>query len=111
MDIEDGQVLIGANILLLLSLLKRKVVPRLKKLRLLVRKVLRKREFFASKAIEQTIVFSNFFHKLFRVDFTFHLVETHARVKVDKQLVVVASCRLQFFTLGKHSIMGLISIA
>ena len=67
-------------------------------------------EFFA-KAFEQTIVFSNFFHKLFRVNFTFHLVKTHASVKNDKQLVVMVSCRLQCCTLGKHSIMGHIPIA
>ena len=67
-------------------------------------------EFFA-KAFEQTIVFFNFFHKLFRVNFTFHLVKTHASVKNDKQLVVMVSCRLQCCTLGKHSIMGHIPIA
>ena len=55
-------------------------------------------EFFA-KAFEQTIVFSNFFHKLFRVNFTFHLVKTHASVKNYKQLVVMVSCRLQCCTL------------
>ena len=51
MDTEDAELLTGANILLLLSLLKRKIVARIKKKRrFLVRKVLRKREFFA-KAI------------------------------------------------------------
>ena len=67
-------------------------------------------EFF-TKAIEQTIVFSYFFHELFRINFTFHLAKAHTRVKSDRQLVVMVSCRLKCCTLGNHSIMGHIPIA
>lgn len=76
MDAEDAQLLIGVNILLLLPLLKRIIAARSNKCQgnaenvayfgpsiNLLELVF---EFFA-KAIEQTIVFSNFFHKLFRV--------------------------------------------
>ena len=67
-------------------------------------------EFF-TKAIEQTIVFSYFFHELFRINFTFHLAIACTRVKGDRQLVVVVSCCLQCCTLGNHSLQSYVNQA
>lgn len=82
MDAEDSGLLIGVDILLLSSLLKRRIAARSKKeLRFWMRK---KQSYFLISSVNCSVSISP----------CFHLVKTHTRVKADKQLVVVVSCRL-----------------